>query len=220
MRRTGSPPALLAGLLALIVIGTVVLVRTVSSDPDETGRPAGAPPPTAPARTVLPSPSGGLPSLGPATTYAARVKDSRAVVALTVQNGAAIAYVCDGERLEAWLRGRIHPEGLIRLQGPEGLVTGSVQGDSVVGAASLDEDGLFAFRAGAVKAPAGLYRATSTVRGSRLAGGWIVLPGGDQVGVVTLGRATRPAPALKPAAGAVTVDGVRVPVAPADPAKP
>ncbi|XVQ12778.1 hypothetical protein ACQP1W_09540 [Spirillospora sp. CA-255316] len=220
MRRTGSPPALLAGLLALIVIGTIVLVRTVSSDPDATGRPAGAPPPTPPPRPVLPSPSG-VPPAGPATTYAARAKDSRAVVALTVRNGAAIAFVCDGERLEAWLRGRIYPEaGLVRLQGPDGLVTGSVQGDSVVGAVSLDEEEPFAFRAPAVKAPSGLYRANSTVRGSRLVGGWIVLPGGDQVGTITLGRATRAAPDLNPAAGAVTVDGVRVQVAPADPTRP
>jgi hypothetical protein len=71
-----------------------------------------------------------------------------------------------------------------------------------------------------VQAPSGLYRATSTVRGARLVGGWIVLPSGDQVGLLNLGRTPRPAPVLDPAAEAVTVDGVRVPVAPADPARP
>ncbi|GAA2420218.1 hypothetical protein GCM10010191_34310 [Actinomadura vinacea] len=219
MRRTGSPPALLAGLLALIVIGTVVLVRTVSSDPDATGRPAGAAPPSPPTPPALAPPSTARPFTGTAT-YAGRARGSRAVVALAVRNGSAVAYICDGRRLELWLYGRIHPEGLVRLQGPKGIVTGSIQGDTLIVAAGLDEENLLAFRAPAVKAPSGLYRAVSTVRGARLVGGWIVLPGGDQVGIVDLGRDRRPAPALDPAAGAVTVDGVRVPVAPADPARP
>jgi hypothetical protein len=214
MRKTGSILVLLAGVLALTALGTLVLVNLVVSEPEATGQRAGAPQFSPP-----PPPSPSIPSSVTAT-YASRVRDSGTVVAMTVRGGDAIAYVCDGRRLEAWLRGKIYPEGLVRLQGPEGILTGSVQGTSVVGAASLDEESLFAFRAPVVQAPSGLYRATSTVRGARLVGGWIVLPSGDQVGVVSLAQAPRPAPPLDPAAGAVTVDGVRVPVAPADPGRP
>jgi serine/threonine-protein kinase len=214
MRKTGSLLALLAGVLALTTLGTVVLVRTVSSPSADAGHTAATRHPSPP-----PPPSPSIPSTVTAT-YASRVKDSGTVVAMTVRSGNAIAYVCDGQRVEAWLRGKIYPEGMVRLQGPEGVLTGMVQGTSVIGAASLDEESLFAFRAPAVQAPSGLYRATSTVRGARLVGGWIVLPSGDQVGLLNLGRTPRPAPVLDPAAEAVTVDGVRVPVAPADPARP
>ncbi|WP_395111103.1 hypothetical protein [Actinomadura sp. SCN-SB] len=213
MRKTGSLLVLLAGVLALTTLGTFVLVRTVSSEPAATERTAARNP------SPPPPPSPSIPPTVTAT-YASRAKDSRAVVAMTVRGTNAIAYVCDGRRLEAWLRGKVHPEGLIRLQGPKGILTGSVQGTNVIGAASLDEDSLFAFKAAAVQAPSGLYRATSAVRGARLVGGWIVLPSGDQVGVVSLAGTPRPAPPLDPAAGAVTVDGARIPVAPADPARP
>jgi hypothetical protein len=215
MRKTGSLLALLAGVLALTALGTLVLVNLVVSDPEATGQRAAAPQVSAPP----PPPSPSIPASVTAT-YASRVPDSGTVVAMTVRGGNAIAYVCDGQRLEAWLRGKVYPEGLVRLEGPKGILTGSVQGTSVVGAASLDEESLFAFRARVVQAPSGLYRATSTVRGARLVGGWIVLPSGDQVGVVSLAQTPRPAPELDPAAGAVTVDGVRVPVAPADPNRP
>jgi hypothetical protein len=214
MRKTGSLLALLAGVLALTALGTLVLVNLVVSEPESTGRRAAAPQVSPPAP---PSPS--IPSTLTAT-YVSRVRDSGTVVAMTVRGGNAIAYVCDGRRLEAWLRGKIYPEGLVRLQGPKGILTGTVQGTSVIGAASLDEESLFAFRAPAVQAPSGLYRATSTVRGARLVGGWIVLPSGDQVGVVSLGRTPRPAPRLDPATPTVTVDGARIPVAPADPNRP
>jgi hypothetical protein len=215
MRKTGSLLVLLAGVLALTTLGTVILVRTVSSEPESTARTTSARQQPSPP----PPPSPSIPSTVTAT-YASRVRDSGTVVAMTVRGGNAIAYVCDGQELEAWLRGKVYPEGLVRLQGPKGILTGSVQGTSVVGAASLDEESLFAFRARTVQAPSGLYRATSTVRGARLVGGWIVLPGGDQVGIVSLAQNPRPAPVLDPAAGAVTVDGVRIPVAPADPARP
>ncbi|MEU5884886.1 hypothetical protein [Spirillospora sp. NPDC047279] len=219
MRRTGPLLALLAGLAVLIIIGTTVLVRTVSSDSADT---KDSPPPPLTATTATTAPP--APPPVPQTaggTFASRVPGSRAVVALTVKDGDAIAYVCDGRSLEAWLRGKVYPEGLIRLQGKKGILTGSVQGNTVIGAASLSRQRVMGFRAPIVKAPSGLYRAAArTTAGAQIVGGWIVLPSGAQVGLVNYGARAEPAPVLDPATGAVTIDDERIPVAPADPGKP
>ncbi|MFI0452915.1 hypothetical protein [Actinomadura sp. 6N118] len=215
MRRTGPLLALFAGLAILIITGTTVLVRTVSSDrkPDE------SPPPPLTATTAAPAPPP-IPQSANAT-FASRVSGSRAVVALTVKGSNAIAYVCDGRTLEAWLRGKVYPEGLIRLQGKKGILTGSVQGDTVIGAASLSQQRVMGFRAPVVRAPSGLYRAAArTTAGAQLVGGWIVLPSGAQVGMVNNGQSSQTAPILDPGAGAITIENERFPVAPADPDKP
>ncbi|MFG2005885.1 hypothetical protein ACGFNU_42720 [Spirillospora sp. NPDC048911] len=215
MRRTGPLLALLAGLAVLIIIATTVLVRTVSSDTE----PDASPPPPLTATTAAPAPPP-IPQSANAT-FASRVPGSRAVVALTVKGGNAIAYVCDGRSLEAWLRGKVYPEGLIRLQGKKGILTGSVQGDTVIGAASLSRKGVMGFRAPVVRPPSGLYRAAArTTEGAQLVGGWIILPSGAQVGLVNYGKEPRPAPVLNPGAGAITIEDERVAVAPADPDAP
>jgi hypothetical protein len=214
MRKTGSMTALLAAVLALVVVGTIAIVRAVSAgddNPRTASRQA--------ASASVPPPPPPIPQTANAT-YASRVQGSRAVVAMTVKGSDVIAYVCDGHKLEAWLRGKIYPEGLVRLQGKKGILTGSVVGDAVVGAASLSRKNVMGFRAPVVRPPSGLYRASATVRGAQVVGGWIVLPGGDQVGLVDYEQRPRPAPLLDPAAGSVMVGDDRVPVAPADPTKP
>ena len=66
----------------------------------------------------------------------------------------------------------------------------------------------------AVAKPSGLYRATATVRNAKVVGGWIVLPDGSQVGVVTVDDVPQPAPAIDPGTGAVTVDGAALTAVP------
>jgi len=60
------------------------------------------------------------------------------------------------------------------------------------------------------KKPAGLYRATPTVRGKASKVGWIVQPDGSQVGLLTTDGTSAEAPALDPAAGTASVDGTPV----------
>ncbi|MBO2455104.1 hypothetical protein J4573_49020 [Actinomadura barringtoniae] len=227
MRKTGPMLALLAAVLALITVGTIALVRAVSSEGDQrsasreaasASASASASAAESAATSVPPPPP--LVAQTTSATYASHVPGSRAVVAMTVKGSDVIAYVCDGHSLEAWLRGKLYPEGLVRLQGKQGILTGSVVGDTVVGAASLSRKSVMGFRAPVVRAPSGLYRASATVRGAKIVGGWIVLPGGDQVGLVDYEQRPRPAPRLDPAAGSVVVGDDRVPVAPADPTKP
>jgi serine/threonine-protein kinase len=58
--------------------------------------------------------------------------------------------------------------------------------------------------------PGGLYRAAVSVSGARIDGGWIVLPDGRQVGLVSVNSAKAPAPPLDTASRTATVNGKNV----------
>ncbi|TDD95670.1 hypothetical protein [Actinomadura rubrisoli] len=212
MRKAASVLALLAGVGALLTAGSLVLASTLSGDPERPGRIT-----TTVIASTFPPPPGPDPVR---VAYAARIRGSRAVVAMAVKGDDAIAYVCDGRRLGAWLRGRVYPEGLMRLQGARATLTGSVQGTTVLGAIDIAEDVLLAFEAPRVGPPYGLYRAKTRMRGADLEGGWILLPDGGQVGFVDYETNSGPAPRLVPGSGSVTVAGESIPVSPADPSRP
>jgi serine/threonine-protein kinase len=55
------------------------------------------------------------------------------------------------------------------------------------------------------------------VRGAKLDGGWIVLPGGKQVGILTRDGTPGAAPPIDPTTGAVTVDEQHLTARPATP---
>jgi hypothetical protein len=233
MRRPGPLQTLIAGLIFALALALFGRTETSPEEAEEYGQAAktantantGA---TAPLQQAAPARQLAAAAAKPATaakpqlraTYAARATGSRAVVAITVRGDDAIAYVCDGHRLESWLRGKVYPHGLLQLQSSRGILTGSIDKGVAVGAVNLWRHSLMAFQAPVVHAPAGLYRATATVRSARLVGGWIVLPGGGQVGLVYNGDTEVPAPKVNPATGAVEIEGTRVPIAPADPLSP
>jgi hypothetical protein len=236
MRRLGPLHTLLAGLvlaLALALFGRAG--EPAAESEDEYGyakrtsaAPLQQPAPEGPAAGTTRStaaPRQAVATTRLPATYAARASGSRAVVAMTVRGDTAIAYVCDGHRLEAWLHGKVYPHGLVRLQSARGqsasgILTGSIVNGVAVGAVSLSKQSLLAFKAPVVREPAGLYRSSATVRRAKFIGGWIVLPGGGQVGLVAYGEGEEPAPKLDPAKGFVELDGTRVPVVPADPRDP
>ncbi|MGN9914242.1 hypothetical protein ACTMTJ_42610 [Phytohabitans sp. LJ34] len=138
--------------------------------------------------------------------WAGRTDGGAASVAISVKEGVAIAYVCDGKR-EMWLEGTAI-DGKITLSGANGTtLTGTFGGGKAKGTVSQDKT-TYTFTAPAVKKPSGLYRATATVRNAKVVGGWIVLPDGSQVGLVTRDGVPQPAAAIDPATGAVTIDGV------------
>lgn len=137
--------------------------------------------------------------------WAGRTDGGAASVAISVKEGVAIAYVCDGKR-EIWLQGTA-AEGKITLAGEKGAaLTGTFGGGKAQGTVKQGTT-TYTFTAPAVKKPSGLYRATATVRNAKVVGGWIVLPDGSQVGVVTRDGIPQTAPAIDPATGAVTIDG-------------
>jgi hypothetical protein len=217
MKRPGPLLTLLAGLLLAAFV--LSLNATTGTKNTSTGTRKESPPPTAsptPAETTPPpSPSK---SPVPDASYAGRTDDDSSAVALTLRDGRAIAYFCDGRAKESWLKGDVKDDGTMKLTGEDGSVLNGTlkEGKRVRGTVDVG-GGHHAFTADRAKKPSGLYRATATVRGAKVDGGWIVLPGGRQVGIVTRDGQPSAAPEIAPGTGAVTVDGQQLTARPVTP---
>jgi serine/threonine-protein kinase len=150
--------------------------------------------------------------------YAGRTDDDAASVAVSVRNGKAVAYFCDGRYKEAWLRGPVNNNGSMKLTAPNGAVLdGRIeQGKKITGTVK-DEGRPYTFTADKAVKPSGLWRATAKVRGAKIDGGWIVLPNGRQTGIVTRDGKATSAPRIDPETGAVTVDGQQLTAQPVTP---
>ncbi|MBC9715287.1 hypothetical protein H9Y04_22305 [Streptomyces sp. TRM66268-LWL] len=212
MKRSGPLFTLLGGLLLAL------LLLTLNATTGEKTTPAGDQAPPTPNPTASPSPRPSAPPTSEAPTptptptktqapdadYAGRTDDDSSAIAVTVRDGKAVAYFCDGRNRESWLKGDVAGDGSMKLTGKNGAtLEAAPEGDKLTGTAKVDKK-TFAFTADRAKKPSGLYRATQTVRGARLDGGWIVLPNGDQVGILTRDGTREPAPEIDPASGSVT----------------
>ncbi|MFI6939683.1 hypothetical protein ACIBI4_10445 [Streptomyces sp. NPDC050418] len=208
MKRSGPLFTLLAGLaLALVLLAVNAMTGTVTAPaggkvtPTPSASPSPSPSKSAPPTSAAPSES---PSRAPDADYAGRTDDDSSAIAVTVRDGKAIAYFCDGRDRESWLKGPVDGDGSMALTGKGGArLDAAVRGDKLTGEAIVDKK-TYAFTADRAKKPSGLYRATQTVRGARLDGGWIVLPGGEQVGILTRDGVREPAPEIDPDSGSVT----------------
>ncbi|WP_406446574.1 hypothetical protein OHB14_46870 [Streptomyces sp. NBC_01613] len=219
MKRPGPLITLIAGLLLglfMLSLNATTGTKSVSStakkeSPTATASPAptktSAPPSPSPSRTPVPDAS-----------YAGRTDDDSSAVAVTVDDGKAVAYFCDGRAKESWLKGDVKDDGSMRLTGKNGdELNGTLkEGKRISGTVDVG-GGHYAFSADKAKKPSGLYRATATVRGAKIDGGWIVLPGGKQVGIVTRDSVASAAPTIDPDTGAVTVDGQQLTARPVTP---
>ncbi|MEV6811728.1 hypothetical protein [Micromonospora sp. NPDC051296] len=191
--------------------------------PDPAGtRPAQTSPPTAPDSSS-------------AGTEAALVEqnwigelENGATIAITVKGGKAEAYVCDGRSMELWLSGTVK-DGKIELTGQDAKLTGIIRGDSASGemiigvrrwkfTARPDDKAVdeAVAKSGTGTAPA-IYRATDEVRKAGIDGGWIMLPDGTQIGIVTWNGKPIPAPPLDPAFYSTIVNGVTITAEPVIP---
>lgn len=150
-------------------------------------------------------------------TYAGYVDGDDATVAIAIQDGEAIAYVCDGAEIEAWLRGSAIA-GQLDLTGKNGAELIGTFTDAAASGQVSAGGVTWTFIVDAVTEPSGLYRIAEDVVGARIDGGWIVLPDGRQVGLATVDGSTRPAPQLDTAAGTATIDGMTVDVELVEPA--
>jgi serine/threonine-protein kinase len=182
--------------------------------------PAASPSPV-PSPVPSPAPSS-PPSLvpEPPATYAGYTTGGAATIAIAVDGGQAIAYLCDGKRVESWLQGTA-ANGALHLSGSHnGSLTGAYANGVATGSVSAGGH-QWTFTARTVTAPSGLYRASAEVRGARVVAGWIVLADGSQVGLVDTGDTdaggtAAPAPALDPATGTATLDGTPLNATPVD----
>lgn len=144
----------------------------------------------------------------PITTYAGKVDGRGASIAIAVRNGQAIAYVCDGAKLEAWLQGPAG-DGQLALTGKNGAsVTGTHNGTVATGT-TVVAGRTFTFTVKMVQAPNGLYRIADKVAAAAVNGGWIVADG-EQTGTLTVNGVAGAAPPLNTETGEVTINGVVV----------
>jgi len=210
---------LLAGLLLglfMLSLNATNGTKTVASTPKKESPAATASP--APTKTTAPpSPS---PSRTPVADakYTGRTDDDSAAVAVTVHDGRAVAYFCDGHSKESWLKGDVRDDGSMRLTGENGdKLDGTLKDGKRISGTVDAGGGHYAFTAENAKKPSGLYRATATVRGAKVDGGWIVLRGGKQVGILTSDGNPKAAPPIDPETGAVTVDGQQLTARPVTP---
>ncbi|HSU36748.1 MAG TPA: hypothetical protein VLJ88_13905 [Propionibacteriaceae bacterium] len=212
-----SPLITLVGLVAAFAI--MFGVNLASSAPRDSY--AGGASPTAPASTPPASPASTPPaaSVEPTPTaaatarpdesefpnkivYAGYTNDDSTAIAVAILGTRAAAYLCDGDSVEAWLRGTVDGDEM-SLTGKNGArLEAELDGRRLEGTIEVNDEKLdFTIRE--AKRPAGLYRA----KGSKTTIGWIVLPNGSQVGIQTTGEESTPAPKLDPANPEVTVDG-------------
>ena len=198
-----------ATLVAVLALGLVLLLVNRTQNPGAVAVAAPAPPPAAEAPPAQPAPPPAEPAAEAVQTVYTGRSDPRAVtVAIAVDGDQAAAYVCDGKKIEAWLEGTL-TGGQISLQGENGArLTGTVAGDDVSGTVWASADKKWQFTATTAAPPAGLYRAQSEDGSSRI--GWIVLPDGEQVGVLSRSGERSPAPRLNQRERTALIDGAQV----------
>lgn len=199
-------------LVAVAILGVALLTINSLSNPANQGAAqveAAAPPAAAPEAPAAPAVEAPVVA---EKAYAGRTADRKFTVAIAVKDGKAVAYVCDGKKVEAWLEGTLQGDKL-SLEGKDGAaITGIANEQSSTGDVLLAGGKKYAFTADGVAAPGGLYEGRADVRGVATRIGWIVERDGKVTGVATGGGVTSSAPAIDPAnpLGPVTVDGVPV----------
>ena len=175
-------------LLTGAALGAVLLVASMLATPKAPASPAAAAtPPPASSAAAQPSPASPTPT---ATTvanvparanYAGEVNGGGASVAISIHHGQAIAYVCNGSVIEAWLKGTAAGGHLTMTGKGRARLSATYRSKRAVG--HVVAHGIrYTFSAPAVHKPSGLYRAIAIVRGAKIKAGWIVLPDGTQVG--------------------------------------
>ena len=179
--------------------------------------PATAPataPGTVPAATAS-VPKADVPSKA---DYVARTDSGGAAVAISVHAGKAVAYMCNGHAVAAWLKGTAKA-GKLELTGKNGARldvsyrTGKATGSIMADGTKYSFSAPLVHRGSSGHRPPGLYEATATVHGVKIKAGWVVLPGGSQVGSVEYFAdadvtPTAQAPVLNLTTGTAQYDGV------------
>jgi serine/threonine-protein kinase len=212
----------LATLVAVVLLGAVLLVVNMMSTPTPAGnaaQTAAAPAAVAasePAQAAPPAPAEPAPAAAPVVAekaYTGRSAGNEVTVAIAVKDGKAVAYVCDGKKIEAWMEGTL-AGGQLTLQGKAASLSATVTDKATLGSVTVN-GAEWPFAAKGVQAPAGLYQGRGVLKGVAARVGWIVEENGNVTGLAAVGNGIAPAPVIDPKApAAITVDGVVMTVEP------
>ena len=203
----------LVTLAAVAVLGAgILLVNMSKEEPAPQANPYSQATTTAAAATPAapqPAPSTPPPPAFPAQAdYVGKIPTANGTITLeiTVQGDKAIAYACDGNTVESWLRGSAG-NGVVSLANKvkTSRLEGHLEGNAIVGTLWIGEKKRD-FNAPVAQPPAGLYVYDNAgVRNS-----WIVDPNGGVTGVQRReDGSTAPAPRLT-TDGIANVDGIEV----------
>ena len=173
-------------LLVGAALGAVLLVASMLATPKAPASPIAAATPapasSAPAQPASPTPTATVVANVPArANYAGEVNGGGASVAISIHHGQAIAYVCNGSVIEAWLKGTAVNGHLTMTGKGHARLSATYRTKRAVGHV-IAHGVRYTFSAPAVHKPSGLYQAIAVVRGAKIKAGWIVLPDGTQVG--------------------------------------
>ena len=203
----------LVTLAAVAVLGAgILLVNMSKEEPAPQANPYSQATTTAAAATPAapqPAPSTPPPPAFPAQAdYVGKIPTANGTITLeiTVQGDKAVAYACDGNTVESWLRGSA-VNGAVSLANKDktSRLEGHLEGNAIVGTLWIGEK-TWDVNAPVAQPPAGLYVYDNAgVRNS-----WIVDPNGGVTGVQRReDGSTAPAPRLT-TDGIANVDGIEV----------
>jgi len=196
MRRNTPLITLLTGA----ALGIVLLIASMLSTPSKApaGYSAAATPSPASSAAPQPSPASATATPSPASPsatapavvtapakadYAGRVQGDGASIAISIHDGRAIAYVCNGSSIEAWYKGTA-VNGVLIMTGKNHAHLSAIYDFGKVTGDVLAHGTDYSFAVGVVNQPSGLYQATALVRGATIKAGWIVLPNNTKVGAL------------------------------------
>jgi hypothetical protein len=170
-----------------IAAGVAGATSNVGQGYPTTSAPASSPSTTpSPATTPSPSPSSVPPDSGfpPEVGYVGENGDGTISVAIAIKGTTAVAYLCDGSNIEAWLRGTAIG-GKLTLTGEHSSKLSAVRNGSAISGTLTTAVGTWNFTAQIATGPAGLYRATASLKGVQQRLSWIVKQNGKQTGVLS-----------------------------------
>jgi len=146
--------------------------------------------------------------------YAGRSSGNQVTLAVETDGDRAVAYVCNGKKIEAWLQGSVKGNQ-VTLNGKNGAsLTGTLSGLAMFGVVAPGAGLSFPFSAALSPRPAGVFQARITVNGLATRIGWAVLPDGTQQGVAVAGTTKTPAPPLNLSNDSFTLNGATFTAAP------
>jgi hypothetical protein len=177
--------------VGLLALSSVAVSKRV---PSATGADRAAAPSTSPTPSIPPTPS--PPPLAKANAvWAGEVDGGGASIAISVKDGIAIAYLCDGKKAELWLQGTAEDGKLSLSSGKGAVLSGTFNAAKAIG--TITGGGkTWSFTIASAAPPSGLYRSTENVRNAQVVCGWIKLASGKTVGICATDGKPEPAPAL------------------------